>query len=126
MIDRKYLFATLVAASIGLSAGASQADGDPEEGKKVFRKCQACHAVEAGKNKIGPSLHGIVGKPAAQVEGFKYSSAMQESGLTWDEETLKTYLENPRKMVKGTRMAFAGLRKEEDLNNVIAYLKTLE
>jgi len=114
---------------IGFSAALSAlaipalADGDPEAGEKVFNKCKACHSLEEGKNKVGPSLHGVIGREAASVDGFKYSKAMQESGLTWDEETLEKYLEKPRDVVPGTRMAFAGLKKEDDIENVIAYIK---
>ena len=78
---------------------------------------------EAGKNKVGPSLHGIIGRKAGSIEGFSYSDAMKNSGLTWDEATLDTYLTNPKKEVPGNKMAFPGLPKEDDRQNVIAYLK---
>jgi len=99
---------------------------DAEKGKKVFRKCKACHTVDkGGKNRAGPNLYDIVGKPAAAVEKYKYSKAMIASGLVWDEETLDKYLEKPKKLVPKTKMAFAGLRKPNDRADVIAYLKTL-
>ncbi len=112
-------------AATAALAGPALAEGDAAEGEKVFRKCKACHAVEAGKNKVGPSLHNIVGKTPGSVEGFKYSSAMQEfgTGKVWDDETLSAYLENPKGLVKGTKMAFVGLKKEDDREDVIAYLK---
>lgn len=118
------LFAALATAS--LASGAALADGDAEAGKKVFNKCKACHAVEEGKNKIGPSLFGVVGRAAGAVDGYKYSSSMAESGLTWDEETLDAFLEKPKDVVSGTKMTFAGLRKEDERDDVIAYLKTLQ
>jgi cytochrome c len=118
------LFAALATAS--LASGAALADGDAEAGKKVFNKCKACHAVEEGKNKIGPSLFGVVGSAAGSVDGYKYSSSMAESGLTWDEETLDAFLKKPKDVVSGTKMTFAGLRKEDERDDVIAYLKTLQ
>jgi cytochrome c2 len=114
--------ATLAAAAIFVS-GAAFADGDAKKGKRVFNKCKACHSLEKGKNKIGPSLCGIVGRKAGEAAKFRYSSAMKKSALTWNEETLDKFLEKPRKIVDKTRMSFAGLRKESDRKNVIAYLK---
>ena len=117
----KKLAAALVAAFV-IAAGPLWA-ADAAKGKKVFNKCKACHVVNKTKNKVGPHLKGIMGRPAASVEGFKYSKAMKASGLVWDEPTLTAYLKKPRKFVKGTKMAFAGLRKDKDIANVIAYLK---
>ena len=99
-----------------------QIAGDVTQGKKVFRKCKACHSVKAGKNGAGPSLHGIFGRTAGQGDGFSYSDGMMASGIVWDRETLAAFLARPRDYVRGTSMAFAGLKKEEDLNDVIAYL----
>ena len=110
-------------AVMALASQGAMAEGDPAKGEKVFKKCKACHSLEAGKKKIGPSLNGIFGKAAGTTEGFKFSKAMKESGITWDEETIAAYLENPKKYIKGNRMAFPGLKKEADRANIIAYLK---
>lgn len=116
---------TLIAAALSSLPAFGQ---DVEAGKKVFNKCIACHAVgEGAKNKVGPHLNDLLTRTAGSLEDFKYSSAMKaagEAGTVWDEVTLTQYLVAPRDFVKGTRMAFAGLRKSEEVANVIAYLKT--
>ena len=117
----KKLAAALVGAFV-IAAGPLWA-ADAAKVKKVFNKCKACHVVNKTKNKVGPHLKGIIGRQAASVEGYKYSKAMKASGLVWDDATLAAYLKKPRKFVKGTKMAFAGLRKDKDIANVIAYLK---
>lgn len=114
---------SLAAAVVVGMAGPALAEGDAAAGEKVFRKCQACHVVKPGVNRVGPSLYGIVGREAGKVEGFKYSKAMAESGITWTEDQISAYLANPRGVVKGTRMAFAGLKDEQDRLDVIAYIK---
>lgn len=121
-MQRPMLLSLVVAASLALSAPAL-ADGNPDRAKKVFNKCKACHVVDAEKNRVGPHLVGLFGRPSGSLDGFKYSKAMAGAGIVWDEDTLDGYLENPRKYVKGTRMAFAGLKKEQDRQDVIAYLK---
>jgi cytochrome c len=97
--------------------------GDVAKGEKVFRKCKACHYVEKERNKTGPHLVNVMGRTAGTVEGYKYSDAMARSGLVWDEITMAGFLKKPREYLKGTRMAFVGLRKESDIGDVIAYLK---
>ena len=110
---------------IGLPVMGS-ADGDATKGEKVFRKCKACHAIgEGAKNKVGPVLNGVVGRQVATSEGFKYSTVLTElgaGGQTWTAEDLALFLEKPRNFAKGTKMSFAGLRKEADRQNIIAYL----
>ena len=96
--------------------------GDIKKGKKIFKKCKACHSVKAGKNGVGPSLSGIIGAQAASVEGFKYSKAMKEAGLTWNAANLTAFLTKPKALVKGTKMSFGGLKKEADVENLLAYL----
>ena len=116
---------SLIALSFALSTTLALASGDVVAGQKVFKKCKACHVVDAEKHKTGPHLVNIMGRAAASADGYKkYSNAMKSSGIVWNEETLDGYLEKPKAYVKGTRMVFAGLRKEEDRANVIAYLKS--
>ncbi len=104
---------------------AAASGGDAAAGKKVFRKCKACHVVDKEKNKVGPHLVNIVGRASGAVEGFKYSKAMAEADLTWNAETLAGYLANPKKYLPGNKMAFAGLRKEQQITDVIAYLESV-
>lgn len=109
---------------VGLAATAN-AEGDPAAGEGIFRKCAACHAKEEGKNKVGPSMFGVWEREAGSVEGFNYSDAMAEAGYAWDEENLTGFLANPRSYLPGTKMAFPGIKKEDQLADLIAYLKTL-
>ena len=106
---------------------------DPElvaEGEKVFRKCKACHQVgEGAKNRVGPHLNGVVGRAAGAVEGFRYSKPLETAaadGLVWTEDALGAFLADPRGYLKGTKMAFAGLKSEEDRAAIAAYLATFE
>jgi cytochrome c len=118
------VFAAL--ASAVLFAVPAHAEGDAAAGEKVFAKCKACHEVEKGVNKVGPTLKGIVGRAAASVPDYKYSEAMLvkgAEGLVWTEENLTAYLPDPKAYVPKTKMAFAGLKKPEDVANIIAYLK---
>ena len=123
-MSKKLILAVL--ASAVLFAVPAHAEGDAAAGEKVFAKCKACHEVEKGVNKVGPTLKGVVGRKAASVEGYKYSEAMLAKGaegVVWDEATLTAYLPDPKGFVPKTKMAFAGLKKPEDVANVIAYLK---
>ena len=115
------ILAALVLATAPVPVVAQTA-GDPAAGEKVFNQCKACHTVEAGKNRVGPSLHGVVGRKAGTVEGFNYSPAMKEYGQTWTPENLDKYLSDPKGAIPGNKMAFAGLKKPEDRANVIAWL----
>ena len=112
-------------AVFALSGTQVFAAGDVAAGEKVFKKCKACHVVNKEQNRTGPHLVNLFGRAAGSLEGYKkYSKAMKSSGIVWDEETLDAYLKAPKKYVKGTRMAFAGLKKDADRANVIAYMKT--
>jgi cytochrome c len=114
--------AVLVAAFV-LSSTPTFAEGDPAKGEKVFAKCKVCHTLEPGKNRVGPTLAGVFGRAAGKVEGFKYSDAMAGSGVVWDQETIDQYLENPKAFIPGNKMIFPGLKKADERENVIAYLK---
>ncbi|WP_187428087.1 Cytochrome c2 [Roseobacter fucihabitans] len=115
----------LLALTIATPALAS---GDAASGEKVFRKCKACHAVgEDAKNKVGPALNGIIGAAAGANADFKYSDALMEKaagGLVWTEEEMTAFLTKPKEYLPKTKMSFAGLRKEDDVADVIAYLAT--
>ncbi|MFC3613198.1 c-type cytochrome [Lutimaribacter marinistellae] len=102
------------------------AQADVEKGAGVFRKCSACHKVEAGENATGPYLHGVVGRDIAAVDGFGYSDALSSKEGAWTPEELSAFLENPRGYASGTSMSFSGLKKVEDRVNVIAYLDSLD
>ncbi len=121
--------AAVLGVLIMLGAGApAMAEGDAAKGKKVFVKCRACHKLKEGKHGVGPSLFGVVGRPIATAEGYKkYSKAMKAfgEGKTWTEDQLDTYLENPKGVVKGTKMVFKGLKKPQQRADVIAYLKSI-
>jgi len=98
---------------------------DAAKGKKLFTKCKACHNADAPKNKIGPYLVGIVGRKAGTADGFtKYSKAIKDSGIVWDEANLDKWLTNPKGMYPGTKMIYPGLKNADDRANVIEYLKT--
>jgi cytochrome c2 len=119
------LIAATLPAFILTAAGVARAveAGDPALGKKVFVKCQACHSLEAGKNKVGPSLHGVIGRASASEADFTYSDAMKNAHVTWDPDTLDKYLTKPKDMVPGTKMTFPGLPKEKDRADLISYLQ---
>lgn len=107
-----------------LAAGASTANAaDAAAGEKVFKRCAACHVVNQEQNRVGPHLVGIVGRPAGAAEGFNYSDAVKNSGITWTEENLDKYLADPKGFIAKNKMAFPGLKKEEERANVIEYLK---
>ena len=125
----------LSAAVLVIGSTFAFAEGDAEKGKKVFRKCKACHMVgDKAKNRVGPILNNVMGRAAGAGEGFKYSPAMIAAGtdgvewsggpLTWTDEAMATYLKSPKKSIPKNKMAFAGLKKDADVENVIAYLKT--
>ncbi|KAI4870691.1 cytochrome c [Hypoxylon rubiginosum] len=99
--------------------------GDTKKGANLFKtRCAQCHTLKDGEgNKIGPALHGLFGRKTGQVDGFSYTDANKQKGITWDESTLFEYLENPKKYIPGTKMAFGGLKKEKDRNDLITFLK---
>jgi cytochrome c len=118
----RFILAGLLTIATATSALAA---GDAEKGKTVFKKCLACHRIgPEAKTLVGPELNGVVGRKAGSIEGYSYSKAMLNSGVTFDEATLTQYLRNPRGMIPGINMTFPGLPKDEDIADVIAYLKT--
>lgn len=120
----------LIALAALLVAGPALADGDADKGKRTYNKCKACHDIgEGAKNKVGPSLTGVIGREIASVEGFSYSDAFtakKAEGFVWTEENLAAYLEKPKDFIPGNKMSFAGLRKEDEREDVIAYIKTFQ
>ncbi len=106
-----------------LGSGAALAAGDAAAGEKVFKKCKACHTFDPGKKKIGPHLKGVIGRKAGAVEGYKYSKAMKAADITWDAANLDEFLKKPKAFLKGTKMSFSGLKKEDQRANVIAYIE---
>ena len=122
-MQAKLLLATLVAAGF---AAPALAQGDVVAGEKVFNKCKACHMVGAdAKNRVGPLLTGVIGREIASVPDFKYSDAFMEKkaeGFIWTEENLAAYLAEPKDFIPGNKMTFVGLKKEEEIANVLAYI----
>lgn len=122
MIQRLIVF--VGACALLASPAAAQ---DPEAGARVFKKCQACHAVgEGAANKVGPVLNGLFGRPAGSVPDYNYSEANKNSGVVWTEETFAEYIRSPRKYIPGTKMVFAGLRSDEEVADITAYLKQFQ
>lgn len=113
----------VIAAAVVLTvAGQAQAQ-DAAAGEKIFAQCKACHQIgEGAKNGVGPVLNGIVGRKSGSIEGYNYTDANKNSGLTWDDATLMSYLENPKTKIPGTKMVYAGLKEEQRRKDLIAYL----
>ncbi|HEY8381929.1 MAG TPA: cytochrome c family protein [Microvirga sp.] len=106
--------------------GGAQAQ-DAAAGERVFTQCRACHQVgETAKNAVGPTLNGLFGRKAGTVEGYNYSPANKNSGLTWDEATFRDYIKDPRAKIPGTKMVYAGLKDEQRITDLIAYLKQFD
>jgi cytochrome c len=117
----------LAAAALGLMSSVALADGDAAKGEKVFNLCKACHTADAETNKVGPYLKGVIGRNVASVEGYNYSDAFKEfakSNPVWTDELFLQYIEKPKALVPTTKMAFAGVKKEDQRADLLAYLKT--
>ena len=126
-ITARFIFNAESNAASNAAAPVQTADastaGDAGKGKRVFNKCKACHKLEAGKNGVGPSLAGIIGRPSGQVDGYAYSDAMTQANLVWSHELLAQYLRKPKDLIPGTKMLFAGLRKDSEIEDLLAYLE---
>jgi cytochrome c2 len=120
---RDLLVATFSVLLIGITAAQAQVAGDPAAGEQVFRKCQACHSLQAGAHTVGPPLQGVIGRTAGSVPGYPYSVAMRRSGIYWSPDTLDKFLTSPSHLVHGTKMIFTGLRDPKDRADVIAYIE---
>ena len=127
---RKLMLTMVLAAAAAMPGMAMAEDGDAAAGQRVFNQCRACHtANENGRNGVGPNLFGIVGRPAASIEGFRYSANMRElgtSGLVWTEERLRAYVANPKAVAPRGSMSFPGLRNETQINDLMACLGSLK
>ncbi len=125
MSKARLLTAVILAGGVLIAAGPARAQ-DAAAGQSVFKaQCSICHAVQPNHNMIGPSLFGVVDRPAGKVAGYSYSAANANSGLTWDAATLDRYLTNPQAVVPHTKMGFGGLKDDAKRGNLIAYLATL-
>ena len=112
----------LSAALLLAGLGSAQAQ-DAAAGEKVFTQCRACHQIgESAKNAVGPVLNGLFGRHSGSVEGYNYSPANKNSGITWDEATFKEYIKDPKAKIPGTKMAFAGIKNETEINNLWAFI----
>jgi cytochrome c len=123
----KLRIALAALALLAASSPAALAAGDVEKGKAVFKRCQVCHVHDTKTNKVGPHLGDVIGRKAGSVEGFHYSDAMKkkgEEGLVWTEENIATYLKDPKAFVPGNKMVFVGLKKDDEIADVIAFLKS--
>lgn len=106
-------------------ANVSELTGDAEAGRVGFGQCRSCHTVEAGVNRVGPSMHGVVGRAVGTEPGYRYSTAMAAAGGVWDDQHLFDYLEKPREVIPGTKMTYLGIKDAQRRADIIAYLKTL-
>ncbi|HRY06645.1 MAG TPA: cytochrome c family protein [Hyphomicrobiaceae bacterium] len=113
----------ILAAGLMMIVPTMASAADATNGANVFKKCKACHDV-SGKNKVGPHLNGVVGRKAGAVEGFKYSDAMKNSGITWNEAELDKYLKDPKADIPGNKMVFVGIKDDADRADLVAYLAT--
>jgi cytochrome c len=117
----------IIGCTLSVAVAGSAAAQDAANGEKLFKRCAACHVVNAPTNRVGPSLQGVFGRTAGSVEGFKYSEAMKakgQEGLVWNAETIGAYVENPKSYIPKNKMAFPGLKKPEERADVIAYLES--
>jgi cytochrome c len=125
---KEKLMKRIVLVTLFVAAGLGQANAqDAAAGEKVFAVCKACHQVgDNAKNAVGPVLNGLIGRKAGSVEGYSYSDANKKSGITWDEATFSEYIKDPKAKIPGTKMAFAGVKDEQKIKDLIAFLHTFD
>jgi cytochrome c len=120
MVPTKILILSAGLAAMTIPARAA---GDAKNGEQIFNQCKPCHSLEPGKNGVGPTLHGLLGRKAGTVPGYSYSPAMQSSGIAWNEDSLAKFLADPSTVVPGTKMVYAGIKNEAQRDDLIVYLK---
>lgn len=121
MSDRHIFLGAMATLMLAASAAAA---ADADAGKAIFKRCQICHRIEAdAPASLGPNLHGVFGRKAGTVAGYEYSEAMKNSGVVWDDDTLRKYLSDPKGFVAGNKMAFPGIKDQTEMDNLLAYLK---
>ena len=121
------LAAPAMAEDAAPAASPTAPAGDPALGEKVFAKCRSCHQIGPGAhNSVGPELNGVIGRHSGAVPDYSYSDANRNSGLVWDPATFRRYIVDPRGVVPGTKMSFAGLTREKDVDNILAYLGSFD
>ena len=111
---------------LDVTDGGKKMSGDPATGKQIFNRCMVCHSIDAGVNHIGPSLHGVVNRPAGTVANFSYSGANKKSGIVWSQATFLEYIKDPRAKISGTKMIFPGIKNEKEAGDLWAYLKQFD
>ena len=117
----------IILAALVLGGSTVASAQNAAEGEKVFAVCRACHQIgPTAKNGVGPAQNGLIGRTAGTYPGYNYSPAMKNSGLTWDEATFREYIKDPRAKVPGTKMVYAGLKDEQRVNDIVAYLKQFD
>ncbi len=123
----RLLISTLALTLLGAGAAHAQTAGDPAAGEKVFLQCRACHQIgPTAKNMTGPLLNGLFGRHSGSIAGYNYSDANKNSGITWDEAVFREYIQDPRKKIPSTKMIFVGVKDEQKITDLIAYLKQFD
>jgi cytochrome c len=123
---KNILRASVIVAAIAAASSAALAQ-DVAAGKSSFNKCMACHSIgEGAKNKVGPELNGLDGRKSGTAEGYSYTDANKNSGITWNEAQFKEYIKDPKAKVPGTKMAFAGIKKESEVNDLWAFVSQFD
>lgn len=118
----KWIAGAVAALLLAGPAALAEGTGDPAKGQQAFTACKVCHSLEAGKNMMGPSLHGLIGRKAGTAPDYNYSGAMKNAGVTWDDANLTKYLTDPKAFVPGDKMAFPGIKDPTRLADLLAYL----